>query len=52
MTYKMFVPDSYNWIVGPTYKLGEKEFRVVWKDFEKLDLLKYCKKSSQRSRAI
>jgi hypothetical protein len=45
MTYKMFVPDSYNWIVGPTYKLGEKEFRVVWKDFEKLGLLKYCKKS-------
>jgi hypothetical protein len=45
MTYKMFVPDSYNWIVGPTYKLGEKEFRVVWKDFEKLGLLKYCKRS-------
>lgn len=45
MTYKMFLPDSYNWIVGPTYKLGEKEFRVVWKDFEKLDILKYCKKS-------
>jgi hypothetical protein len=45
MTYKMFVPDSYNWIVGPTYKLGEKEFRVVWKDFEKLGILKYCKRS-------
>lgn len=44
MTYKMFVPDSYNWIVGPTYKLGEKEFRVVWKDFEKLGILKYCKR--------
>ena len=45
MTHKLFIPDSYNWIVGPTYKLGEKEFRVVWHDFRKLDLLKYCKKS-------
>lgn len=43
MTYKMFVPDSYNWIIGPTYKLGEKEFRVVYDDFLKLGLLKYCK---------
>lgn len=45
MTLKMFVPDTYNWIVAPTYKLGEKEFRVVYRDFEKLGLLKYCKKS-------
>lgn len=45
MTYKMFVEDSYNWIVGPTYTLGEKEFRVVWQDFQKLGLLKHCKKS-------
>lgn len=45
MTYKSFVPESYNWIVGPTYKLGEKEFRVVWKDYEKLGLLRYCKKA-------
>lgn len=45
MTYKSFVPDSYNWIVGPTYKLAEKEFRVVFKDYEELGLLKYCKKS-------
>lgn len=43
MTYKLFVPDSYNWIIGPTYKLGEKEFRVVYDDFRKLGLLKYCK---------
>lgn len=43
MTYKMFVPESYNWIVGPTYKLGEKEFRVVYDDFRKLGLLKHCK---------
>lgn len=46
MTKKMFVPDSYNWIVGPTYKLGEKEFRVVWNDFKRLGLLSYCKKSN------
>lgn len=39
MTQKMFVPNSWNWIVGPTYKLGEKEFRVVWNDFKKLGLL-------------
>ena len=45
MTFKSFVPESYNWIVGPTYSLGEKEFRVVYRDYEKLNLLKYCKKS-------
>jgi hypothetical protein len=45
MTYKLFVPDSYNWIVGPTYKLGEKEFRVVYRDLKALGILKYCKKS-------
>lgn len=45
MTHKMFNPDTYNWIVGPTYTLGEKEFRVVYNDFRKLGLLKYCKKS-------
>jgi len=26
----MFVPDRLGWIVGPTYDLGEKEFRVMW----------------------
>lgn len=41
----MFVPESYNWIVAPTYKLGEKEFRVIYKDFEKLEMLKYCRKA-------
>lgn len=45
MTLKMFVADSVNWIVGPDYGLGEKEFRVVWQDFNKLGLLKYCNKS-------
>lgn len=44
MTYKSFVPDSYNWIVGPTYRLGEKEFRVVFSDYQKLGILKYCRK--------
>lgn len=45
MTYKMFVQDSINWIVGPDYSLGEKEFKVVWQDFKKLGLLKHCKVS-------
>lgn len=44
MTAKSFIPDSYNWIVGPTYKLGEKEFRVVWNDYKKLGLLPECRK--------
>lgn len=29
---KMFDQDRRFWIVGPTYDLGEKEFRVVWDD--------------------
>jgi len=33
MTAALFVPNSVYWIVGPTYKLGEKEFRVVFDDF-------------------
>lgn len=45
LTAKMFVPDSINWIVGPNYGLGEKEFRVVWNDFQKLGLLGDCLKS-------
>jgi hypothetical protein len=44
MTHKMFVPNSINWIVGPTYALAEKEFRVVFNDFKKLGLLPTCKK--------
>jgi hypothetical protein len=46
ITTRMFVPDSVNWIVGPDYSLGEKEFRVVWQDFQKLGLMKYCAKSN------
>lgn len=42
MTYNLFVPESYNWICGPTYKLGEKEFRVVWYDLKALKLLDKC----------
>lgn len=29
---RMFIPDRRYWIVGPTYDLGEKEFRVIWND--------------------
>jgi hypothetical protein len=29
---KLFTPDRRFWIVGPTYDLGEKEFRVIWTD--------------------
>jgi hypothetical protein len=29
---KLFVPNRTYWIVGPTYDLGEKEFRVIWDD--------------------
>ena len=43
-TIAMFVPDSMNWICGPTYKLGEKEFRVVFNDFKTLGLLDSCNK--------
>jgi hypothetical protein len=44
-TYKTFVPESYNWIIAPKYSLGEKEFRIVWEDYEKLGILPYCRKS-------
>lgn len=29
---QLFVPKKRFWIVGPTYDLGEKEFRVIWDD--------------------
>jgi Terminase-like family. len=32
LTVAMFKPDARYWIVGPTYALGEKEFRVVHDD--------------------
>jgi len=28
----LFIPKTRYWIVGPTYDLGEKEFRVIWDD--------------------
>ena len=32
MEPKLFEPGKMFWIVGPTYDLGEKEFRVIWND--------------------
>jgi hypothetical protein len=29
---QLFMPSKMFWIVGPTYDLGEKEFRVIWDD--------------------
>lgn len=29
---ELFLPNKMFWIIGPTYDLGEKEFRVVWDD--------------------
>src|SRR5215210_1833280 len=29
---KLFEPNRLLWIVGPTYDLAEKEFRVIWDD--------------------
>lgn len=42
----LFVPDAWQWIVGPTYPLGEKEFRVLYYDImQRLGLAKYVKSS-------
>jgi hypothetical protein len=30
---KLLLPKKMYWIVGPTYDLGEKEFRVIWDSF-------------------
>ena len=27
---RLFIPRRMEWIIGPTYDLGEKEFRVIW----------------------
>lgn len=29
---ELFLPKRRYWIVGPSYDLGEKEFRVIWND--------------------
>lgn len=45
---KLFQHNCMYWIVGPTYDLGEKEFRVVWNDLivrQKLGKDKRIKKS-------
>ena len=44
-----FIPDSYYWICGPTYKLAEKEFRIVYNAFHdrrKLNLSDKIKSSN------
>lgn len=43
LTVQMFVPESINWIVAPKYVLGEKEFRVTWRDLKRLNVLSRCK---------
>jgi hypothetical protein len=43
-----FIPNAWYWICGPTYKLGEKEFRPVYDAFcnpKKLNMAKDIKKS-------
>ena len=41
MEPELFVPDRVFWIVGPTYDLGEKEFRIIYEDlFRKAGLAK------------
>src|SRR5215831_3007798 len=43
-----FLPNNYYWICGPTYKLAEKEFRIVYRAFcdkLKLNLASEIKKS-------
>jgi len=45
---ELFLPKRRFWIVGPTYDLAEKEFRVIWDDLivgQKLGLDKRVKKS-------
>jgi hypothetical protein len=32
MEPELFIPNKRFWIIGPTYDLGEKEFRVIWND--------------------
>lgn len=47
----LFTPDQRGWIVGPTYDLGEKEFRVMWDDLiigQKLGRDKRVKKAYNR----
>jgi phage terminase large subunit len=36
---ELFAPNRNYWIVGPTYDLGEREFRVIWKTLERQGIL-------------
>src|SRR6266566_3011260 len=46
LSFAALKPDSVYWIVGPTYKLAEKEFRIVHQNFtRKIDLRKYLRVS-------
>lgn len=48
---ELFLPKRRFWIVGPTYDLAEKEFRVIWDDLiigQKLGLDKRVKKGYSR----
>jgi hypothetical protein len=48
---ELFIPGRRYWIVGPTYDLGEKEFRVIWDDLivaQKLGRDKRVKKAYNR----
>jgi hypothetical protein len=43
-----FIPDTYYWICGPTYRLAEKEFRILYRAFcdrNKLNIGSKIKKS-------
>jgi len=50
---ELFLPKRRYWIIGPTYDLAEKEFRVIWDDLivgQKLGLDKRIRKAySKRS---
>lgn len=46
ITWRAFAKDAYIWIVGPTYKLAEKEFRVVYDDIIRKLRLPKVKKSN------
>jgi hypothetical protein len=48
LSLRLFEADRIFWIVGPTYDLGEKEFRVIWDDLivkQKLGKSKRVKKA-------
>src|SRR4051812_28268234 len=48
---RLFLPNKMYWIVGPTYDLGEKEFRVIWNDLivgQRLGQERAIKKSFQK----